>query len=190
MQRMTGMLIGATFGMVFVIINTVGPLNATIGAVLRGAAILSLAAVVVMWFLAIRRAKINGVEPAASPGAANMFGLGFVVVVVIEAVLLFGGLAMLRAWEQPEQINVAWIAFVVGVHFIALAPVWKQRGILPPGVILTVFGLAGFVMAATSAIAWVPFVSGVLSGATLLAGSVTFAWRGLASQTAQVSSAQ
>ncbi|GAA4596468.1 hypothetical protein GCM10023194_68760 [Planotetraspora phitsanulokensis] len=184
MQRMTGMLIGAVFGMVFVLINAADPLNAVIGGVLRGLAVLSLIGVVVMWFLAVRRVKTGRTEPIAIPGpAAPMFSRGYWLVVVAEAVLLFGGIAVLRAWGRPEQTNVAWIAFVVGVHFIVLAPVWKQWGIAVPGVILTVLGVIGLVLAATSAVAWVPFVSGVLSGVFLLLGCVTFAWRGLASLT-------
>ena len=78
-------------------------------------------------------------EPAGIPGppAAKMFNRGYWLVVVAEVVLLFGGIAVLRAWERPEETNVAWIAFVVGVHFIALAPAWRQRSIILPGVILS-----------------------------------------------------
>lgn len=177
MQRMTGMLIGATFGAVFIFINASGPL--VIVARIVGA--LALAAVIVMWFLAVRRAKQTGVEPAA-PGDGAMFGRGFLLVVVIEAVALFGGLRLLSALEVPPQANVAWVAFVVGVHFVALAPVWRSRAIAVPGAILTVLGVAGFVLAAAGAAEWVPFVSGVLSGVTLLAGCITSSWNGLRSQ--------
>ncbi|MER6948707.1 hypothetical protein ABT294_32270 [Nonomuraea sp. NPDC000554] len=165
-------------------INAHAPLNAVIGTLLRIVAALALASVIAMWFQAIRRARATGVEPAL-PGQAQgaaMFGRGFAVVVVVEAVALFGGIALMRAWQVPEQANVAWIAFVVGVHFVALAPVWKSRSIALPGAVLTVLGVVGFVMAATSALDWVPFVSGVLSGVTLLAGCVTSSWNGLASQ--------
>ncbi|WP_433235249.1 hypothetical protein ACQPYK_25020 [Streptosporangium sp. CA-135522] len=186
---MTGMLIGATFGAIFVFINASAPLNAALGILLRVAAALALAGVIAMWLQAIRQARATGVEPAL-PGAAQgatMFGRGFLLVAVIEAVALFGGIAVLGAWQQPEQVNVAWVAFVVGVHFVALAPVWKSRAIAVPGAVLTVLGIAGFVMAATAALDWVPFVSGVLSGATLLAGSLVSARNGLASQNEQAS---
>ncbi|GII33765.1 hypothetical protein [Planotetraspora mira] len=166
------------------LINANSPLNTVIGVVLRGLAVLSLVGVVVMWFLAVRRVKTGRAEPIAVPGqAAPMFSRGYWLVVVAEAVLLFGGIALLRSWGRPEQTNVAWIAFVVGVHFIVLAPVWKQSGIAVPGVVLTLLGVIGLVLAATSAVAWVPFVSGVLSGVSLLAGCLTFSWRGLASLT-------
>jgi hypothetical protein len=51
---------------------------------------------------------------------------------------------------------------------------------LVPGVAPTVLGIAGFVMAGTSALEWVPFVSGVLSGITLLGGSAVLSWMQLA----------
>ena len=179
MQRMTGMLIGASFGTAFVIVNAHSPLNTVIGTILRVAAVLGLLSVIAMWVLAIRQARSGGTEPADVPRpAANMFNRGYRLVVVAEVVLLFGGIAVLRAWERPEETNVAWIAFVVGVHFIALASAWRQRSVILPGVILALFGAAGLILSATSALAWVPFVSGVLSGVTLLACCVTFAWRG------------
>ncbi|SNS67246.1 hypothetical protein SAMN05216276_1013152 [Streptosporangium subroseum] len=187
MQRMTGMLIGAVFGTVFVIVNAHSPLNTVVGIVLRVAASVSLACVIAMWVLAGRRGRAEGAQPAGIPGppAARMFNRGYWLVVVAEVVLLFGGIAVFRAWERPEETNVAWIAFVVGVHFIALAPAWKHRGIILPGVILSLFGVAGLVLSATSAVEWVPFVSGVLSGVTLLAGCLFFARRGLASLSVQ-----
>ncbi|MFI0775422.1 hypothetical protein [Streptomyces sp. NPDC021212] len=57
-----------------------------------------------------------------------------------------------------------------GAHFLVLMAVWKQRSIAVPGAALTVLGAAGLAMAATPAVDWVPFVSGVLSGAVLLGG--------------------
>ncbi|MCG5212825.1 hypothetical protein [Streptosporangium sp. KLBMP 9127] len=167
--------------MVFVLVNAHEPLNPLIGICLRVAAVLGLVSVIVMWVVTVGRARTAGGQADGIPGpAGNMFSRGYLVVVAAEAILLFGGIALLNAWGQPPQMNVAWVAVVVGVHFIALAPIWKHYGIMMPGVILTVFGLAGFIMAATSAITWVPFVSGVLSGVTLLAGSIYFARRGMA----------
>ncbi|MEW9531940.1 hypothetical protein [Microbispora sp. NPDC049125] len=130
-----------------------------------------------------RRGRGTRTQPAAGQGAGGMFGRGHWLIVAAEAVLLFGGIALLRSWDAPEQANVAWIAVVVGVHFIVLAPIWKQTSILVPGVILTLLGVAGLVMANTSAVAWVPIVSGVLSGLTLLVGCVCAAWLGMSRAT-------
>ncbi|MFG3441308.1 hypothetical protein ACGF0J_29035 [Nonomuraea sp. NPDC047897] len=174
MQRMNGLLVGAVFGAVFVVVNAQSPLNSVTVNVLRVVAVLAAASVVAMWFATARRER-----PTAAGPRRNMFGRGYLIIVAAEVILLFGGIRLLAAWEQPEQMNVAWVAFVVGVHFVALAPVWKDWGIAVPGAVLTVLGVAGLVMAATSAVTWVPLVSGVLSGAVLLAGSVTFGWRGM-----------
>ncbi|NUR89332.1 MAG: hypothetical protein HOY71_35055 [Nonomuraea sp.] len=183
MQRMTGLLIGAVFGAVFVFVNAHEPLNSGAGVVLRVLAALALVAVVLLWFRAARPGsaqRAGSSQRAGSEGAppAAFFGVAYRWVVLGEIVLLFGGLWVMRALGVPEQVNVAWIAFVVGVHFVALAPVWRESSILLPGVTLTVLGVAGFIMAAVSATAWIPFVSGVLSGVVLLGGSLAFALRG------------
>lgn len=178
MQRMTGLLIGAVFGAVFVVVNAGDPLNTVTATLLRVVACVAAASVMVMWF---RTARKERTAPQEARG--NMFSRAYLAIVAAEAVLLFGGLRVLAALGHPEQANVAWVAFVVGVHFIALAPVWKDRSIAVPGVVLTALGVAGLVLAATAAVAWVPFVSGVLSGVVLLGGSVTFGRRAMTAET-------
>ncbi|MEO3876138.1 hypothetical protein ABGB18_45855 [Nonomuraea sp. B12E4] len=42
-------------------------------------------------------------------------------------------------------------------------------------------GVAGFALAITTALEWVPVVSGVLSGIVILAGSTAYSWRTLTS---------
>lgn len=179
MQRMTGLLVGAIFGTVFVVVNAQSPLNSVTVTLLRVAACLAAAGVVAMWFVTVRKQR-----GAAEGPQRRMYGRGYLIIVAAEAILLFGGIRVLTAWGSPEQANVAWVAFVVGVHFVALAPVWKDWGIAVPGVVLTLLGVAGLALAWTSAVAWVPFVSGVLSGLVLLTGSVTFGWRAVAARTA------
>ncbi|NUP60852.1 MAG: hypothetical protein HOW71_01600 [Nonomuraea sp.] len=173
MQRMTGLLVGAVFGAVFVVVNAQSPLNGVTATLLRAAAGVAAAAVIVLWFVAARRER-----PAVS-GRGVMFGRGYLAVVAAEVVLLFGGLRVLAALGRPEEGNVAWVAFVVGVHFVALAPIWKDWSVAVPGVALTLLGAGGLALASTAAVAWVPIVSGVLPGFVLLAGSLTFSWRGL-----------
>ncbi|MER6578767.1 hypothetical protein [Nonomuraea sp. NPDC001023] len=210
MQRMTGLLVGAVFGAVFVVVNAGGPLDGVTAGVLRAVACLAAAAVLAMWFGAARAERTARAEPAEParrlesaeparrlesagpragagrrrPGGRGMFGGGYVAVVVAEVVLLFGGLRVLAALGRPEEGNVAWVAFVVGVHFVALAPVWRDWSIAVPGAALTLLGAGGLVLAATPAVAWVPVVSGVLSGVVLLAGSLTLGLRGTARATA------
>ncbi|MDQ7804099.1 hypothetical protein Q5425_10165 [Amycolatopsis sp. A133] len=162
-QQFLGALIGAAFGTVFVLANSGDPLPAALGWVLRVLAVLALAAVVVLGVRAGGRPTLDG---------RPMFGPGYRFVVLGEVVLLFGGFFVLRLLEAPVQANVAWIATVVGLHFAALASAWKTRSILAVGVVLTVLGVAGLALLGSTALPWVPFVSGVLSGVTLLGGSL------------------
>ncbi|MEO3886367.1 hypothetical protein [Nonomuraea sp. B5E05] len=177
---MTGLLVGAVFGAVFVVVNAQSPLNTVTVNVLRVAACLAAAGVLAMWFATARKERQEG-EARAQRG---MFGRGYLLIVAAEVILLFGGLRVLSAWGLPEQANVAWVALVVGVHFVALAPVWKDWSIAVPGVVLTLLGVAGLVMTPTAAVAWVPVVSGVLSGVVLLAGAVTLGLRAVMPRTA------
>ncbi|WP_327588100.1 hypothetical protein OHA25_14625 [Nonomuraea sp. NBC_00507] len=183
MQRLSGMLVGAVFGMVFVAINAHAPLPSAMGTIFRSVAGLVLAGVIVMWFLAGRRIRATASADTQEKHAsgARMFNRKYVVIVALEAVALFGGIQVLRALEWAPQAGVAWTALIVGVHFIALWPVWRAVSILIPGLGLTVLGLVGLIMVWTPAVEWVPFVSGVLSGLLLLTGSAFYAQRSFAS---------
>ncbi|MEV5543781.1 hypothetical protein AB0L13_43945 [Saccharopolyspora shandongensis] len=167
-QENLGALIGAVFGAVFVFVNTSDPLPGPAALTLKVLAAVALAAIVLLAVLANKAPHTAEARPSG-----GMFGKRYGLVVAAEAVLLFGGIAVLRLLGAPDQANVAWIAFVVGVHFLALAGVWRRSSIAVPGVLLTVFGIAGIAMAGIGALAWIPLVSGTLSGITLLAGSLT-----------------
>lgn len=167
-QRMSGIFIGAFFGTVFVVANAHAPLNPVLGIALRVLAVLTFAGLLA---LAVRAGRV---VPTAAEGPelprADWFRGKFAFVVGAEAALLLGGNLALREGGAPQETTVAWIALIVGLHFLALTAVWKRRSIAVPGAALTALGLTGLGMAATSAVVWVPFVSGVLSGVALLAG--------------------
>ncbi|MGI5260201.1 hypothetical protein ACWQ06_01980 [Streptomyces angustmyceticus] len=168
LQRMSGVFIGAFFGTVFVVANAHEPLDPAIGLALRVLAVLTFAGLVA---LALRAGRLDGPAPEDAESArADWFRGRFAFVVGAEAVLLVGGNLALRAAGAPPETAVAWIALIVGLHFVALMAVWKRRSIAVPGVALTALGVAGLGMAGTSAVVWVPFVSGVLSGVALLSG--------------------
>ncbi|QFU92435.1 hypothetical protein [Amycolatopsis sp. YIM 10] len=93
------------------------------------------------------------------------------------ALVSFLIMAVLRLLDAPPRAGVARVAFVVGLHFIPFASTWRQRSILVPAHGLTALGVIGLIMALTSAVAWTPSVSGVLSGFTPLAGSLYVASR-------------
>lgn len=99
-------------------------------------------------------------------------GTGYRWVVVVEFAVLFVGFQVMRLLDAPPEAGVAWVALVVGVHFLALARVWRERSVLVPGVALSALGALGLGLATTSSAEWVPFVSGVLSGAVLLLSSL------------------
>jgi len=162
-QQFLGALIGAAFGTVFVLVNSGDPLPAVAGWILRGLAVVALGAVVVVGFRAGGRPTLDD---------RPMFGPSYRVIVIGEVVLLIAGFFVLSLLDAPVQANVAWIATIVGLHFVALASAWKTRSILVIGVVLTVLGVVGLALLGSAALPWVPFVSGTLSGVTLLGGSL------------------
>ncbi|MFE2160436.1 hypothetical protein ACFW9M_21805 [Streptomyces lydicus] len=179
LQRMSGVFIGALFGTIFVIANAHDPLNPTIGVALRVLAVLTFGGLLALALRAGRRGGAAVGGPQAS-SQESWYGGKFGFVVAAEVVLMIGGNLALRGAGAPAETAVAWIALIVGLHFLALTAVWKRRSIAVPGTALTALGVIGLGMAATSAVAWVPFVSGVLSGVALLGGSayaVTHAYR-------------
>ena len=165
--QLLGLLVGASFGTAFVLANSGEPLPGAAGIAMRVLAVLCLIAVLLIGFRGNRREGTGRGD--ARPG---WFGPRFGLVVLAEFALIFGGIAGLRALDAPQEINVAWIALIVGLHFVVLARVWKRGAIAVPGVVLTGLGAAGMIMAAVSSAEWIPFVSGALSGVTLLAGSL------------------
>jgi hypothetical protein len=162
-QQFLGALIGAAFGTVFVLVNSGAPVPAAVGRVLGALAVVALAAVVFLGLRAGGRPTLAG---------RPVFGPSYRLLVLGEVVLLVAGFFVLDLLEAPVQANVAWIATIVGLHFVALASAWKARSILVVGVVLTVLGITGLVLLGTPALPWVPFVSGALSGVTLLGGSL------------------
>jgi hypothetical protein len=167
-----GLVIGAAFGTVFVLANAHPPVNGIVGASLRALAVLALAVVVAGVLRLARRAPGGQVNAPPDADEVDWYGTGFRLVVGAEVALLAGGIAAVRIWDGPEEAIVAWVAFVVGLHLVAFAPLWGEPDIAVPGVALAVLGATGLALAFTSAAEWVPLVSGVLSGVTLLGCSL------------------
>ena len=128
-----------------------------------------------------RRRALSGPLPAPAAADVNLFGRNYWLIVAAELAVLVAGLAALSALGTARQTYVAWIALVVGLHFIAFryAGVWRGS-IAGPASFLVVLGLAGLGLAASSHARWIPLVSGVLSGLILLGGSLSVAARELA----------
>jgi len=168
-----GSLVAISFGLVFVVVNS-GELGGWTTGVRIGGVVVAVALLVGL-VLAARRA-------AAAPATDHK---GFVDqrywrIVGLEGIALFGGLVVINAVLGQPKVAVAWIAVVVGVHFVGLARLWGMDLYLVLGAVMAVLGLAGFVLAAAGASAGtIGLVSGVLSGVALFA-SVAVALTGRA----------
>jgi len=169
MQQSLGTIIGAVFGAVFIFANAGDPLPFAVVMALRVLAVVGLIVAIASAVTARRRADAGADTDAPRP---PMFGGKYWLIVVIEFAAIFGGAALLRALDAPVHTTIAWVAFVVGVHFIPLAKVWREASILIPAYGLTVLGAVGFAVAFTSAEAWTPIISGVGSGVLFLSGCV------------------
>ena len=169
-QQALGALIGAGFGTAFVFFNAGSPVPGALGLVLRILAVVTLAAVVA---LGIRARRLpSPAEDGAEDGRPSLFGKSYRLIVLAELIAFVGAFVVLRAVHAAPEAPVAVIALIVGIHFLLLGPVWHARSIAVIGGVLSALGVVGLILLATPAITWTPFVSGVLSGATLLTGSL------------------
>jgi hypothetical protein len=104
------------------------------------------------------------------PMPSGSFERGYWLVVVIEVAALAIGLAVVNGPLDAPQAAVAWISFVVGLHFVALAVVFGERFFHQLGGVITACGLAGLVLAAAGATsASIATAGGIVPGAMLLA---------------------
>ncbi len=78
--------------------------------------------------------------------------MGYWLVVVAEVGAIAAGLVVLNGPLHAPQAAVAWIALVVGIHFIALAVVWNLLFFNGLGAALMLCGVAGLVLAATGSL--------------------------------------
>ncbi|AUG76068.1 hypothetical protein CFP65_1158 [Kitasatospora sp. MMS16-BH015] len=162
-KNQLGRLVGAVFGLVFILRN-VGAYPAAVCIPLRALAILAF-----LWlFRAIRRTPTS---PTTTDGAAPaLFGKGYRLVVAAEVVLGMGGLIALNPVLHLPEASVGWISLVVGLHFFGLAAVWRRPTIHRLAAALTACGTLGL----TLGVAQVPYpltatIGGILPGVLLLA---------------------
>jgi hypothetical protein len=170
----TGRFIGSTialvFGVVFVLANT-GELALGPRLALRVAAVVVAVVLAVGTVRQLRRAGVDG-ERVRRPGG---FDRRYAAVVVAEVVALAAGLAVINLVLQAPRFAIAWIAFVVGVHFFGLAHIWRLPLFAGLGAVVTALGAAGAVAGFAGA---GPAAIGVISG--VLSGVALFVWVGLA----------
>lgn len=169
--RLIGTAVALGFGTVFVLANT-DAVPDPWRTVLRVAAVV-VAVVVLVGAVATYR-RTTRARPGAGRSPRERWGTGFRTVVLAEVVALVAGLVVINAVLGAPRFAVAWVALVVGVHFVALARVWRVRMFGVLGAVMVVLGLVGFVLGAASGAALpTQLVAGVGSGAALMAAAAT-----------------
>ena len=159
-------MIGAVFGLAFVLLNTES-LPSEISLLLRALAVIAFVAVL---------GAVWRVVPSQPRGD---FTRGYWLVVAAEVVAIALGLAVLNGRLHAPQAAVTWVSLVVGVHFLALAVVWKLAFFHWLGAAIALCGAVGLVLAATAtAISPVEVVGGVVPGALLLGFGIWGSTRG------------
>lgn len=163
-QRL-GSMIGATFGLIYLLINA-GALPLAASLPLRAVGAAAFLAVLA----AICRPPARSTASHAPSFPGRGFGRPFWLVVAAEAAALAAGLALLNGPLHAPHAGVAWVSTVVGAHFFALAVVFGQRFFHWLGAAIMACGVIGLVLAAGGApVPLVATISGIVPGALLLA---------------------
>ena len=159
-----GSMVAITFGTVFVLINS-ADLPAPWSFVIRAAGLVIAALLLGGLVLVVRQVPSGTSAPA--PVHMNR---RYWLILAVEAVALFGGLAVINNVLHRTAVSVAWVALVVGVHFFGLAWIWRMGLYHWLGAAMSVLGLAGVLVYALGGTApTVGLVAGVGSGLALYA---------------------
>ena len=163
-----GALIGAGFGLLFLIINT-GQFSTLGRTLVITVGVLAFAGIAIF---AIRGLMQGGRAGRGESGKGSRreppLGRAYWIIVLIEAVLLFAGTRLLAGLGHPE-LGVAWVAVVVGTHVYALGRVFGLDRFHVLATVVTLCGIGGFIAFFAAAPAFIPVISGVISGFVLLA---------------------
>lgn len=92
------------------------------------------------------------------------------IIVGIEFGTAFLGAAVLGLLGRPEFV-APWVALVVGVHFVPLAPVLHDPFLVPLGALVAAVAVAAVVAGLTTSVA-ASFVTGLGAGTLLLVAAV------------------
>lgn len=157
-----GSVIAVAFGLVFIVVNS-GELPTPWSLGIRLVAVLIAVVLVVCLVRQLRHAARR-----AAPQIPMAFGRRYWLIVAAEVVALVVGLILINGVLQVGRFGVAWVAVVVGVHFLGLATIWWPRGFTVLGAVIALLGVAGFVVGALGgSAAAIGVVAGIASGAAL-----------------------
>ncbi len=112
--RPIGSAIGAIAGLTFVLINA-----GSVPAPLLWPIVATVGFVAIMWFVVLRGPKVDQVPPTSS--ALRTYGLSVAVMVVA---IPLGASIITNLLDRPHAV-LAWVVFVVGVHFLPFAHVFR-----------------------------------------------------------------
>ena len=175
-----GSLVGALFGLVYVVVNA-ATMPDWRAVPLQVVAAVAFVAVV----LPVRRAAARAAADA-SPGAGPRTTAGaapaqrpverrrdvprtYALIVVLEALALFAGVWLLNGPLDLPTAGVAWVSVVVGVHFLPLGRLLEVPAFVPLGAAIATCGVVGLVLALLGvAEPVVAGVAGVVPGLLLL----------------------
>ncbi|MGO3066227.1 MAG: hypothetical protein ACTIIT_09400 [Brevibacterium linens] len=168
-----GALIGAGFGLLFLIINTVqfSILGRTLVIAVGVIVFVGIAVLAVRGLLRKRGGGGRLGESGERGPREPPFGRAYWIIVLIELVLLFAGTRLLASLGHSE-LGVAWVAVVVGTHFYALGRVFGLDRFHVLATVVTLCGIGGFIAFFAAAPAFIPVISGVISGFVLLAFAI------------------
>jgi len=160
----TGGLIGTIFGLIFIETNS-GGLPGPWSVIIR---IVGGVVGIALFVRLIRQRRVD--EPNSGPGGMDFSGRRYWIIVAIEVAAFVAGLLVFLLVPGLSKVVVAWIALVVGVHFFGLGASFKISRFHTLGIVLSLLGIAGFVMAGLGASTQaIGLVSGVCSGLALFA---------------------
>ncbi|WP_245395870.1 hypothetical protein [Brevibacterium permense] len=165
-----GALIGAGFGLLFLVLNTVqfSILGRTLVIAVGVIVFVGIAVLAVRGLLRRRGGGGRLGESGERGRRERTSWRAYWIIVLIEAVLLFAGTRLLASLGHPE-LGVAWVAVVVGTHFFALGWVFGLDRFHVLATVVTLCGIGGFIAFFAAAPAFIPVISGVISGFVLLA---------------------
>ncbi len=153
------------FGLVYVLVN-VGELPSTAILSTRVLGVATFAGLLVM-LVARREERAAGSD---GPGVQQSgFGRGYWTVIIIEVIALFGGLRVINGPMDIPEASVGWVSLVVGLHFVALAAVWRNPLVRWLGAVIAVCGAIGVILVIAGApVAAIAVVAGVVPAFILL----------------------
>jgi hypothetical protein len=159
-------MIAAIAGLVFIFVNGAA-LPGGIAAAVRG---LGVVAFIVMMTLVVLR---RGGEQRAAPVPDQRAWRTYWSLVILEVILLPIGSVTLTRLGHPE-LGVAWVALIVGVHFLPFAKAFDVPDFRQLAWTMIVLAPIGGVLAVAVSAASGAVVAGVLSGVALFAFALRY----------------